>query len=195
MARPREFDPETAITAAMHLFWDHGYEDASLAGLLEAMKITKGSFYKAFADKKSIYLKTLDYYDDKVVGRTVRNLMDTDQGSGADRILALFEAVATSARTDGDRSGCFLCNALIDRAAHDAEIEERLQAMVFRLENGFRAALEDRPDRPDPEWVRATARGVLSSYFGLRVLGKAGLSKTMADDCVAQVRRLISPEN
>lgn len=193
MARPREFDPDTAITAAMHLFWDHGYEDASLASLLEAMKITKGSFYKAFADKKSIYLKTLDYYDDKVVGRTVRNLMDPDQGNGADRIVALFEAVAKSARTDGDRSGCFLCNALIDRAAHDAEIEERLQAMVFRLENGFRAALEDVPHRPGPDWVRATARGVLSSYFGLRVLGKAGLSKAMAEDCVAQVRRLLEP--
>lgn len=195
MARPREFDPDTAITDAMRLFWDLGYEDASLACLLEAMKITKGSFYKAFTDKKSVYLKALDHYDDKVVGRTVRNLMDTDQGSGTDRILALFESVAASARSDGDRSGCFLCNALIDRAAHDAEIEERLQVMVFRLENGFRTALEDMPHRPDPEWVRATARGVLSSYFGLRVLGKAGLSRTMADDCVAQVRRLISPAN
>lgn len=191
MARPREFDLEEAMTGAMRLFWANGYEESSLADLLEAMNISKGSFYKAFADKNSVYLKALDLYDETVVGPLVADLIDPAQGDGKQRIIRLFESLAATAIANGDRRGCFLCNALVDRAVQDEEVEERLQAMVFRLENGFVRALADMESQQDPESVRAMARGVLASFFGLRVLGRAGLSRSMADDCVSQVRRML----
>lgn len=190
MARPREFNLDDAMTGAMRLFWDHGYVEASLADLLTAMKISKGSFYKAFTDKKSLYLSALDYYDDKVISATLRGLGDRSRGSGPDRITHLFKSVAESAARDGDRLGCFLCNALVDCGAHDDDVEKRLQMMVYRLENGFREALADQSTPVSDDWLRAAARAVLASYFGLRVLGKAGLSKEMAVDCVDQVQLL-----
>ncbi|WP_299480942.1 TetR/AcrR family transcriptional regulator [uncultured Roseibium sp.] len=190
MARPREFDPEEAMDKAMTLFWDVGYEEASLSELLAAMEITKGSFYKAFQDKQSIYLASLDRYNDNVISGTVAYLSDAAQGTGRDRILGLFEKVAQAVKADGDRLGCFLCNALIDKAAEGGEAENKLQAMVHRLENAFFKALSD--DRPrDDAGNRETARGVLSAYFGLRVLGRAGLSTQMAADCIRQVERLL----
>lgn len=190
MARPREFDPEEAMDKAMTLFWDVGYEEASLSELLAAMEITKGSFYKAFQDKQSIYLASLDRYNDNVISGTVAYLSDAAQGKGRDRILGLFEKVAQAVKTDGDRLGCFLCNALIDKAAEGGEAENKLQAMVHRLENAFfKALLDDRPG--DDIGNRETARGVLSAYFGLRVLGRAGLSTEMAADCIRQVERLL----
>lgn len=195
MARPREFNLDDAMTGAMRLFWDHGYGEASLADLLTAMKISKGSFYKAFTDKKSLYLSALDYYDDEVISATLRGLGDPSRGSGPDRITLLFKSVAASAEHDGDRLGCFLCNALVDRGSHDDDVEKRLQKMVHRLENGFRKALADQPAPVLDDWLRAAARAVLASYFGLRVLGKAGLSKEMAADCVAQVQLLTMPSS
>ncbi|MEM5582216.1 TetR/AcrR family transcriptional regulator [Roseibium sp. AS2] len=189
MARPREFDPDRAMDKAMVLFWDVGYEEASLAGLLSAMEITKGSFYKAFRDKQSVYLAALDRYNDKVVSGTVAYLGDGAQGSGRDRILGLFGRIAEAALETGDRLGCFLCNAMIDKAAGGGEAEARLQAMTRRLEGGFRRALED--DGLAEDEARAVARGILSTYFGLRVLGRAGLSADMATDCIGQVERLI----
>jgi len=189
MARPREFDPDEAMDKAMALFWDVGYEEASLSALLEAMEITKGSFYKAFQDKHSVYLAALDRYNDKVVSGTVAFLGDPAHGSGRARILGLFGKIAAAALDTGDRLGCFLCNALVDKAAEDREAEAKLQAMTRRLEGGFRRALLD--DGVDDSEARAAARGILTSYLGLRVLGRAGLSAEMAADCIGQVERLI----
>lgn len=190
MARPREFDPDEAMDKAMRLFWDVGYEEASLSELLSAMEITKGSFYKAFQDKHSIYLAVLDRYDDTVVSETVRYLTDRNLGSGRTRILGLFGKVAELATRDGDRLGCLLCNALVDKAAEGGETEAKLQAMVLRLETGFFRALSEASDANEVA-ARETARGLLSLYLGLRVLGRAGLSVVMAGDCVRQVERLL----
>lgn len=188
MARPREFDADEALEKAMELFWDVGYDEASLSELLDAMAITKGSFYKAFQDKHSVYLAALDRYNDQVVSNTVAFLGDPSEGAGRDRILALFGRIADLAQKDGDRLGCFLCNALVDKAG-GAEAEARLQAMTRRLENGFYRALQG--DGLEGTEARGTARGVLTAYFGLRVLGRAGLSADMAADCIRQVERLL----
>ncbi|MCK7615842.1 TetR/AcrR family transcriptional regulator [Roseibium sediminicola] len=189
MARPREFDPDVAMEKAMVLFWDVGYEEASLAELLSAMEITKGSFYKAFRDKQSVYLLALDRYNDRVISGTVAFLGDPSAGAGRERILGLFKKVADEVRANGDRLGCFLCNAMIDRAAGGGEAEKKLQVMTRRLEGGFRQALVD--DGFEEADARASARGLLSAYFGLRVLGRAGLSREMAGDCLGQVERLL----
>ncbi|MHA7772088.1 TetR/AcrR family transcriptional regulator [Roseibium sp. M-1] len=189
MARPREFDAAEAMEKAMTLFWDRGYEEASLAELLAAMEITKGSFYKAFQDKQSIYLAALDLYNDKVVSRTVAYLGDPLEGTGRERILGLFTSIADMALKEGDRLGCFLCNALVDRAGGD-EAAAKLQAMTRRLENAMCRALQS----DGFEEIRASgkARGLLSLYFGLRVLGRAGLAADMARDCLAQVELLLA---
>jgi len=194
MARPREFDPDEAMDKAMGLFWDVGYEEASLTELLAAMEITKGSFYKAFQDKQSIYLATLDRYNDKVISGTVGYLTNPAEGSGRTRILGLFDKVAQAVAQDGDRLGCFLCNALIDKAAEGGEAEDKLQAMVHRLETAFYKALRDDGQLQESD-ARETARGILSAYFGLRVLGRAGLSREMAADCIRQVEWLLERGN
>ncbi|WP_235812911.1 TetR/AcrR family transcriptional regulator [Roseibium alexandrii] len=178
----------------MSLFWDLGYEEASLARLLKTMKITRGSFYKAFKDKNAVYLATLDRYDRQVVSSTVAFLGNPANGSGRDRILSLLTKIADMAEKDGDRLGCFLCNAMADKAAQGGEIEQRLQAMALRLEAAFQKALEDDLTRSDCEGHRAgeTARGLLALYFGMRVLGRAGLAGRMARDCVTQAENLIA---
>src|SRR6201992_3293296 len=63
MGRPREFDTETALDLALHVFWRKGYEGASMADLTEAMGITKPSLYAAFGNKEALFCKTLDLYE------------------------------------------------------------------------------------------------------------------------------------
>ena len=61
--RPREFDRDAAVEGAMHLFWEHGFEGASLERLRQAMGgLSSASFYAAFASKEALYREALQRY-------------------------------------------------------------------------------------------------------------------------------------
>jgi AcrR family transcriptional regulator len=62
IGRPRSFDVDKAIGAAMQVFWQKGYEGASLTDLTEAMGINRPSLYAAFGDKEALFRKALDRY-------------------------------------------------------------------------------------------------------------------------------------
>jgi AcrR family transcriptional regulator len=60
--RPREFDTEEALDAALALFWRHGYEGTSLAALTEAVGVTPTSLYAAFGNKEELFRRVVDRY-------------------------------------------------------------------------------------------------------------------------------------
>ncbi len=62
LGRPRKFNEEEAVEAAMHVFWRKGYEGASLRDLTEAMGIDRKSMYLVLGDKEALFLKTLKRY-------------------------------------------------------------------------------------------------------------------------------------
>lgn len=61
--RPREFCVDHALAQALRVFWQKGYEGASLTDLTEAMGITRPSLYAAFGNKESLFRKALDLYE------------------------------------------------------------------------------------------------------------------------------------
>lgn len=60
--RPRAFDREAALTQAMRLFWQKGFEATSVADLTAAMGIASPSLYAAFGSKEALYAEALDHY-------------------------------------------------------------------------------------------------------------------------------------
>jgi AcrR family transcriptional regulator len=62
--RPREFDRDRALSSAMELFWERGYEGATLADLQKVMGgITPPSFYAAFGSKEALFREAVELYN------------------------------------------------------------------------------------------------------------------------------------
>jgi AcrR family transcriptional regulator len=62
LGRPRGFDEEAALEAAMHVFWEKSYEGATLSNLTDAMGISRSSMYAAFGDKEQLFRRVMDRY-------------------------------------------------------------------------------------------------------------------------------------
>lgn len=192
MGRPREFELDEALERAMRVFWAKGYDGASLDDLLAAMEIGRGSLYKAFGDKRSLYLATLQHYDSSVVDNAVRYLRDPTGGDVRARIAHLFHSVIDAVEHQGDLKGCFLCNASIDQAPHDPAVAEAVRRSIDRLDAAFSHALSAVPGGGGAEAASLDrARQLTAEFIGLRVLSKIGGDigrlRTLADAVVARL--------
>ncbi len=125
MARPRKFDIEDALDAAMEPFWAHGYQATSMADLIEATGLQKGSLYKAFGDKRSLFLQVLARYMTQMYERQKTAL---EKGhTPMEAMEAWFDVVINYAVTkEGIARGCFAANSLVELAPHDQEICDEL---------------------------------------------------------------------
>ena len=59
----KSFDEDEAVGKAMKVFWEKGYEPASMADLIAVTGITRGSLYNAFGGKEQLFIKALEKYD------------------------------------------------------------------------------------------------------------------------------------
>ncbi|MEP2639865.1 MULTISPECIES: TetR/AcrR family transcriptional regulator [Rhodobacterales] len=167
MARPREFDTDEALAKAMDVFWEHGYADATLPDLLAGMNLTRGSLYKAFNDKKALYMRVLSRYDAQVVSGAVALLVDDDQEGWA-RIFQVFDSIEEAVRS-GDQRGCLLCSAIAGPAAYDSDIETMATKSLERMLVGFETALAD---VVPPTMSNALAHHLVAQYVGMRVIAR-----------------------
>jgi AcrR family transcriptional regulator len=60
--RTRQFDTDRALDRALEVFWNRGYEGATLPELTRAMGINRPSLYAAFGNKERLFRKALDHY-------------------------------------------------------------------------------------------------------------------------------------
>jgi AcrR family transcriptional regulator len=60
--RPIGFDKDKALEAAMLLFWERGFEGASMADLTRAMNLNPSSIYAAFGDKHALFQLVVKRY-------------------------------------------------------------------------------------------------------------------------------------
>ncbi|MBN3268483.1 TetR/AcrR family transcriptional regulator [Bordetella bronchiseptica] len=68
IGRPRAFDRDAALLAAMRTFWTQGYEGTSIQDLVQAMGVNKPSLYATFGCKEEIFREAVELYD-RVEGR------------------------------------------------------------------------------------------------------------------------------
>ncbi len=183
MPRPRKFDEDKVKAALRDIFWKHGYEGASYSDIMSETGLNKGSLYASFGDKRTLYQHAIANYDDTFIAPGVAMLRD-DSRSPAARIEEFFNALVVAAQTSQGRWGCLLCNAAVDRAPFDPDVETAVSASFSRLRNAIEYCVKDTiaADKTDLIWT---------AYFGGHVMVKAGYSKAMLEQTRAQVLGLL----
>ena len=142
--RPREFDTDSALTAALRVFWTKGYEGASLSDLTEAMGITRPSLYAAFGNKEALFKKTLDLYQREKLDYMGKALEAPTARGVAERLLigALEMQMSTC-----DPKGCM---GVINSVACGTEAES-IRAEVLKRGALVKQGLIDRFERAKAE--------------------------------------------
>lgn len=180
MGRPREFDPDTALATIMEVFWTKGFEGASMRDLVDATGLKKGSLYAAFGDKRAMYHKALALYDSLWIDKAVSGLRGG--GTALARIDVFLQAAVGGGPELADRRGCFICNASMDQAPVDPDAAHTIRSSFDRMEVALADAVGELRGGAVKDAALCEARHLMSVYFGLRVLAKAGADSAVLDD-------------
>lgn len=176
--RPREFVVDDMLEKAQHLFCERGYHATSVGDLKSAVGLTTGSIYKAFKDKRTLFLAAFDRY---VATRQQRLAELTSGGqSGYDKLRITLAFYAESASgTDGAR-GCMVVGTAAELSTFDDEVAAKLKSALRRNEATLRKLIvlgQEDGSLPATVDADATAHFLLCLLQGMRVVGKAGASR------------------
>jgi len=105
---------------------------------MAATGLNKGSLYASFGDKRALYQHAISNYTNTQVVPAVTMLGD-ETLSPKDRIMGLFNSLVKSAQTPEGRWGCLLCNAAIDQAPFDEQVEKSVSDALSRLRKAILA--------------------------------------------------------
>ena len=181
MGRKRKLAPDAALDRAMGRFWSHGYGGTSVADLVDASTLNRGSLYGTFGDKDALFHACLDRYAANAAGAWLAALERPNAGLA--EIRHFFKSLAAYAAGDPARRGCLMVNTAVELAPHEPKAEAAAARHFKRMETAFRNALERSSLRPgaDPAGLAPHLVAVAS---GLLVLARAGIDRTAAERIV-----------
>ncbi|SCW63759.1 transcriptional regulator, TetR family [Paenibacillus tianmuensis] len=192
MVRPRSFNEEQALHAAMELFWEKGYEATSLSDLTAKMGIQRPSLYSAFGDKKELFEASLRKYNQSHASYVRARLQGAPSVKEAFR--AFFAGIVAEGYEEGPNRGCFCLNVMVELAPHDAKFEvltrehQMYLAATFQetIERGMRSG-----ELGNHVSAKALAQTLVVSMIGLTTLMKSRPDRAFADNAVATIVALL----
>ncbi|MFE9560390.1 TetR/AcrR family transcriptional regulator [Streptomyces sp. NPDC006487] len=193
MARTKEFDPDAALQSALELFWRCGYEATSMADLVEQLGIGRASMYATFGNKRELYLKALDRYNEQRDPGLLREL--SQPGPALPAVRTVVRRFAAESSTDELRlNGCFVTNTATELGVHDPAAARRVEASWSHVETLLHSALtraQAQGELPADRDPRMLARMLLVLMQGMRVVGKASQDPARARDAAEQALTLL----
>lgn len=184
--RPREFDADKALDAALDVFWRHGYEGTSLAMLTEAVGVNVPSLYAAFGNKEALFRKVVDRYIQQPASYLRRAIAEpTARGVAAAALHGAIAMVAPRPHADGCLlvQGALACHP--DAESIREELGRRRTAAEAAVQRRFERAIQE-GDLPADADATRLARYLMTVIWGLSVQAAGGATRAQLDE-VAQV--------
>src|SRR3569623_343910 len=174
--RPREFDADEVLDAAMAVFWKNGYASTALGDLEAATRLGRQSLYGAFGDKRALFERVVERYFEVVIRRYIIDVLDAP-GSGranVEKVILGWEAAAAAP----DFNGCLVGNSSSELGLHDPEMAALLRRKLELMEGAFHRAL-----------ARAQRDGEISAKLDVRALARSFLATAQGLSIICRVNR------
>ena len=178
VGRPRGFDRDTALEAAMFLFWRKGFATTSMNDLCDAMGVGSPSLYAAFGSKEALYLEAVEHYA-RTQGPPVWDKLADGATARAGIENLLIAAAYSLPKSRATPAGCMAVLAAVGdewptaiaRVVKKVRLE-MLGMLRSRLENAV--AKRELPTSTD---IDGLSRFYLSVFQGMAIQARDGASQ------------------
>lgn len=182
MARPREFDTDTALKQALEVFWARGYKATSLDDLCAATQLSRSSLYGTFGNKRALYLAALKHYTESGSTHIAEQLRD---GPATAAIEAFVQRLIDEIVDGQGRRGCFIGNCAAELPRSDrvgaGRVRDGLKSIEQTFESALRVALKKK-ELPSGTDVPGLARFLTTGIQGIRLMGKVNPDRAALED-------------
>jgi AcrR family transcriptional regulator len=172
--RPRQFDYDQALDAALQTFWQRGFAATSLDHLTAAMRLNRPSVYAAFGNKDAIYTAAIQRYV-AIAGR--ESLKALSRPRVKDALTAFLAAIIDTATGRYGPNGCAICCTLPAEAGRSEaarrQLAEAIEQLDGALQGRLRAAVGAGELAADCD-VRSLAQLFTGIAFSLSIRARAG---------------------
>lgn len=186
MGRPRQFEENEALQAAMVVFWRHGYEATTYKLLEKATGVRGRSLINVFGDKDAMFVRVLQRYRE-AAAEVIEQVFATP---GADAVATMFGALTRETESPDDvrNAGCLMVNTVFElgktKRGVRAEVDAYRELWRDTFETSLRASgIDDAPARA--EFLLGILWGVLSQ---IRLTGSMTSAAAMAGVAIDTVR-------
>jgi AcrR family transcriptional regulator len=181
--RPREFNREAALEAAMVVFWRKGFAAASMNDLCDAMGIRSPSLYAAFGGKESLYLEAIQHYV-RTIGPPVWGKLGEETTARASVEQLLLAGAESLPESETTPSGCMAMLGAVSDEWPTAIAEtakciraEMMQMLRTRLSEGVSGG-----ELPASTDVDTLSRVFLGVFQGMAIQARDGASVVQLRD-------------
>jgi len=129
--RPRSFDEDRAIDAAMRVFWEKSFEGTTMTDLTDATGLSRSSIHAAFGSKEGLFLKAVERYRSEQMGHIPKALAEPTLPR---TIEALFRGMVNALSIPGNPKGCLSIHGAL-ACGTDCELVTQVMAK-WRRSNG-----------------------------------------------------------
>ena len=174
--RPRKFNQAEALAQATAVFYEKGYEGASLDDLTQAMGINRPSLYASFGNKETLFLSCLQDYTQQGTAQMKAMLSEGSAREAIQTTLNFFAQNFTQQRNcQQQMGGCLVVNSTI-LACKESKIGAFLQALHQEHEALIAECLQrgvERDEFPLDTEVKALAQALNGMIQGMGILARA----------------------
>lgn len=192
MARTKQFDEGQVLDAAMHKFWESGFEATSMQDLEECTDLNRTSLYNAFGNKRQLFERVLGCYTENVLGSLFAEL---ESAPTVKQGVRAFLNAALNLHYDKNKpGGCLMALSVLESAQHDKKTTETMQQTMRELKRVLQTRLSNAKKSGELSQTLdagGVATAITTTVAGMAIMSKAGFPKSAVKKVGDQIVKLL----